>query len=97
MSSVQNPEYVNSILQGLAIPFFIVDNDFKIVFFNSNLEKLTGFKMAEAIGKPCHEIFQSNICNDQCALRETMTKGRDIVNMEISIRNRKKDSIQKES
>ncbi len=93
MSTVQSPEYVNSILRGVTIPFFIVDNDFKIVFFNRHLEKLTGYRMEEAIGKPCNEIFRSNICNDQCALRETMTTGQDIVNMEIAITNRRRDSL----
>lgn len=93
MSPVQNPEYINSILKGLAVPFFIVDNDFYILFFSSYLEKLTGYKMDEVLGKHCHEIFRSNICEGQCALRETMTTGRDIVNMEISILSKRGDSI----
>ncbi|HOC39568.1 MAG TPA: sigma 54-interacting transcriptional regulator, partial [Thermodesulfobacteriota bacterium] len=93
MSPVQNPEYINSILRGLAIPFFIVDKDFRIVFFNGALEKLTGFKMEETVGKPCHEVVRSNICDGQCALRETMSTGRDIVNMEISILNKKDHSL----
>ncbi|HQO78735.1 MAG TPA: sigma 54-interacting transcriptional regulator [Thermodesulfobacteriota bacterium] len=84
---------MNSILRGLAIPFFIVDKDFRIVFFNGALEKLTGFKMEETVGKPCHEVVRSNICDGQCALRETMSTGRDIVNMEISILNKKDHSL----
>lgn len=85
MSPARDQETVNSILKGLVIPFFVVDNDFKIVFFNYYLEKLTGFKEEEVLGKYCHEVFRTDICKDQCALRETMATGRDMVNLETTI------------
>ena len=82
-----------SILKGLAIPFFVVDNDFKIIFCNSYLEKLTGFKEKEVLGKYCHEIFRTNVCKEQCALKETKETGRDIVNLETTILNKENKPV----
>ena len=93
MNPEKNKEYVDSILRGITVPFFVVDNKNKIVFFNNPLEKLTGFKKEEAIGKYCHEIFRTSICKGQCALQETRITGRDIVNLETTIRNKRNQAI----
>jgi len=94
MSPVRDKETVQSIIRGLAVPFFAVDNDYKIVFFNEPLEKLTGYKEEEVLGKPCHEVLRSDICNnDQCPLRETMTTGRDLVNLEMTIQDKNNQPI----
>ncbi|MBN2467467.1 MAG: sigma 54-interacting transcriptional regulator, partial [Deltaproteobacteria bacterium] len=78
-----------SILKGIAIPFFVIDNDFKIVFCNSYLEKLTGFKEEEVLGRYCHEVFRTNICSEHCAIKDTKESGRDVVNLETTILNKK--------
>jgi len=93
MSPVRDKETVQSIIRGLAVPFFAVDNDYKIVFFNEPLEKLTGYKEEEVLGKPCHEVLRSDICNAQCPLRETMTTGRDLVNLEMTIQDKNNQPI----
>jgi PAS domain S-box-containing protein len=86
-------EIVNSILKGIAVPFFVVDNDFRIIFFNKFLEELTGFKEDEVMGKLCHEICRTDICQDQCALRETIATGRDLVNLETTLLNKKNQRV----
>jgi PAS domain S-box-containing protein len=89
MSPVRDKEIVDSILKGLAVPFFAVNNDYKIIFFNKPLEKLTGYSEQEVLGKPCHEIFRSEICKEHCPLKETMATGIDTaMNMEITIQNK---------
>jgi PAS domain S-box-containing protein len=93
MSPSRNKDFFDSILRSLAVPFFVVDNDFKIIFFNNPLEKLTGFKEEEVIGKYCHEVLRTDICKDHCALRETMSTGRDIVNLETTLLNKKNQPI----
>ena len=59
MNPGRNKETTDSIIRGLALPFFAVDNDYKIIFFNEALEKLTGYSEQEVLGKPCHEILRS--------------------------------------
>jgi len=93
MSPARDTEFVNSILRGIAVPFFVVDNDYKIVFFNHFLEKLTGFKEEEVIGKQCHDILRTDICGDQCAVRETMATGRDMVNLETTLLSKNNQPI----
>jgi len=88
MSPVRDKETIYSIIRGLALPFFVVDNDNKIIFFNEPLEKLTGYSEQEVLGKPCHEILRSEICKEHCPLKETMATGRDAVNLEMTIQRK---------
>ena len=88
MSPVRDKETIYSIIRGLALPFFVVDNDNKIIFFNEPLEKLTGYSEQEVLGKPCHEILRSDICKENCPLKETMATGRDAVNLEMTIQRK---------
>jgi len=88
VSPVRDKETIYSIIRGLALPFFVVDNDNKIIFFNEPLEKLTGYSEQEVLGKPCHEILRSEICKEHCPLKETMATGRDAVNLEMTIQRK---------
>jgi len=88
MSPVRDKETIYSIIRGLALPFFVVDKDNKIIFFNEPLEKLTGYSEQEVLGKPCHEILRSEICKEHCFLKETMATGRDAVNLEMTIQRK---------
>jgi len=88
MSPVRDKETIYSIIRGLALPFFVVDNDNKIIFFNEPLEKLTGYSEQEVLGKPCHEILRSEICKEHCPLKETMATGMDAVNQEMTIQRK---------
>ena len=67
---------LNSINEGV----FTVNTDWRITAFNRAAERLTGIKRADAIGRPCHEVFRASICETACALRKTMKTGKPIVN-----------------
>ncbi len=88
MNPGRNKETTDSIIRGLALPFFAVDNDYKIIFFNEALEKLTGYSEQEVLGKFCHEILRSEICKEHCPLTETMSTGVDAINLEITIQHK---------
>jgi len=75
---------VDSITDGV----FAVDRDLKIIFLNRAAERITGFTAEEAIGHHCSEILKSNICRYNCALRETMTTGKAVVNRPVCLTNR---------
>ncbi len=55
---------LNSIAEGV----FTVDGEMKITSFNEAAEKMTGWRQAEVLGKPCKTVFKSNICGHSCAL-----------------------------
>ncbi|MBN1609487.1 MAG: sigma 54-interacting transcriptional regulator [Polyangiaceae bacterium] len=54
---------------------FTVDQDCRITSFNRAAESISGFLRDEAIGQYCFDIFRSDICQTQCALRNTLANG----------------------
>jgi len=68
------------ILESISDGVFTVDYDWRITSFNRAAEEITGVPRAEALGRPCSEVFRSNMCEADCALRQTMEDGAPIVN-----------------
>ncbi len=88
MSPAQNSPVQQVILDSIADGVFTVDSDWRITSFNRAAQKITGFSLAEAVGRPCRDVFRANICDEGCALRETCASGRQIVDKPIYIVNR---------
>jgi PAS domain S-box-containing protein len=82
-ASGSNDVILNSIADGV----FTVDMDWTITSFNRAAEEITGVKQEEALGQKCCDVFRSNICENACALKKTMSTGRSIVNQAIYIVN----------
>ena len=81
--------WFETILSSLNDGVFCIDENWRISFFNEAAAEITGVPRAEAVGRPCHEVFRSNICKKACALRYTMETGKPIVSMSIQITNNK--------
>lgn len=65
---------------------FTVDLDWSITSFNRAAEKITGVQKEEAIGRPCSEVFGTNVCNTtNCAIRKALNTDKPIVNMPVYI------------
>ena len=73
------------ILDSIADGVFTVDLDWRITSFNRAAELITGISQEEALGRHCWEVFRANICEKQCALRQTIETGKRIVNQSIYI------------
>ncbi len=56
-----------------------------MTFFNQAAEEITGIPAAEALGRPCCEVFRANVCESACVLRHTMETGQAVVNRAIAI------------
>jgi PAS domain S-box-containing protein len=67
------------ILQSISDGVFTVDHDWRITSFNRAAETITGVRRVEALGKYCWEVFRSNMCETDCALRRTMKQGKPFV------------------
>ncbi len=80
-----SPVRFEAVLRSLSEGVFAVDTQGRINCFNRAAEEITGFSREEALGKPCHTIFRSNICEEACALRYTMETGEPIQNLVVSI------------
>ena len=76
------------ILDSIADGVFTVDVQMRITSFNRAAERITGVSASEAIGQYCFEVFRANICESNCALRQSFETGREIVNLRIDVLGR---------
>ncbi len=92
-SLYQKDNWSLTVLDSVADGVFTVDDSFVITSFNRAAESITGFSKDEAIGKPCYEIFNANICKNNCALRKTLETETELINVPIDITNKKGHKI----
>jgi PAS domain S-box-containing protein len=71
----------NSISDGV----FTVDRNCVITSFNDSAERITRFSRSEAIGKHCFDIFRTEICHRQCALKDTLKTHNPVRNARVTI------------
>jgi PAS domain S-box-containing protein len=74
----------NSINDGV----FTIDRHCVITAFNRAAEEITGFARAEAIGKHCFDIFRTEVCHRQCALKDTLKTLTPVHNARVTILTR---------
>jgi PAS domain S-box-containing protein len=74
-----------TILDNIADGVFTVDSELQITSFNKSAEQITGVPAGEAIGRRCSEVLRTNICEQSCALRQTMATGKTMLHKEIII------------
>ena len=68
------------ILDSLAEGVFTVDSEWRISYFNSAAERITGVPRSDAIGGRCCDVFHASICESVCALRHTLETGEPVIN-----------------
>ena len=81
------------ILESISDGVFTVDHEWKIMSFNHAAEKITGISRQEAIGRHCWDVFRSNMCQDECALKKTMQEGKSFFSSSTYIINSNKKRI----
>ncbi|MBN1512000.1 MAG: sigma 54-interacting transcriptional regulator [Phycisphaerae bacterium] len=68
------------ILDSINEGVFTVDLDWRITAFNQAAARITGVSREDAVGRPCCEVFRASICENACALRQTLSTGKPVVN-----------------
>ncbi len=68
------------ILDSINEGVFTVDLDWRITSFNAAAEEITGVSRAEALHRPCCEVFRASLCESNCVLHKTMRTGHPVVN-----------------
>jgi PAS domain S-box-containing protein len=71
----------NSISDGV----FTVDRNCIITSFNHAAERITGFSGSQAVGKHCFDIFRTEVCHKQCALKDTLKTQDSIEDARVTI------------
>jgi PAS domain S-box-containing protein len=86
---IREPDkFFRVILNSIADGVFTTDSEGKITFLNKGAEEITGFSSKEALGRYCFDIFRADICQTQCALKETLKTKREITNRPVTILNK---------
>jgi len=93
MSEVSEQQVRDVILDSIADGVFTVDDDWNITSFNRAAEEITGIPCEQAIGQKCFDVFQASICQTNCALRDTMSNGRQWVDRRIDILNSRGEKV----
>jgi PAS domain S-box-containing protein len=62
---------------------FTVDLELRITSFNRAAEKITGISRKEAIGRPCLEVFKTNVCKIDCVFQRALKDNRPIFNIPV--------------
>ncbi len=75
------------ILESISDGVFTVDQNWRIMSFNRAAEKITGISRKEAVGKHCWDVFRSDMCEGDCALKRTMQEGLSLVSSSAYIIN----------
>ena len=78
-------EHHQIILDSIADGVFTVDLGWRITSFNEAAEKITGIPREEAIGRLCHDVLRANVCDNGCALDQTLRTSMPIRNMPIYV------------
>ncbi|MDP4978327.1 MAG: sigma 54-interacting transcriptional regulator [Desulfobacterales bacterium] len=81
------------ILDSINEGVFTVDMDWRITSFNRAAERITQTTRGEALGKACCDVFHANVCEKNCALRQTFHTGKPVVNATAHIINRQGQRI----
>ncbi|MFZ5572241.1 MAG: sigma-54 interaction domain-containing protein [Thermodesulfobacteriota bacterium] len=83
MQSIINNYHI--ILESIEEGVFTVNLDWRIMSFNRAAEKITGISKQNAMGRPCAEVFRTNVCRDDCVLKKTIVTGRPQINIPVTI------------
>jgi PAS domain S-box-containing protein len=75
----------DAILESISDGVFTVDDQWLITSFNNSAERITGVSKADALGRPCCEVFRASICERHCALRHTFDTGQPVVGQTTTI------------
>jgi len=63
------------ILDSITDGVFTVDHEWRITSFNRAAEEITGVPRKDAIGQLCKDVLKADICERNCALRQTFATG----------------------
>ena len=79
-----------AILNSMSEAVYVVDRKMRIEYANPAAEKLTGYSLADSIGKSCRDIFceESDLCQDRCPLKRAIQEETPILHRDAETRHK---------
>ncbi|MCP4600457.1 MAG: PAS domain S-box protein [Proteobacteria bacterium] len=84
MNTKLDPRFFPLIFNSISHGIFTIDSKGKITSFNRAAEEITGYRQDEAIGRPCSEVFRSDMCQT-CPLKTSIHTGESGEDEEVTI------------
>ncbi len=79
---------IRTILDNIPSGVYTVDQEMNLLSFNPSLERITGFRSEEVLGKKCMQVFRSDFCGAGCPLKRSMRTGETLRGVELNLRAR---------
>lgn len=76
------------ILDSIGLGVFAVDQDWNVVYFSREAERITGFSAREARGSKCWEVFCTEFCNSRCYMQKAISQGKSEVKRRVHFLSR---------
>lgn len=85
MSQSGNPveERYSTILNSIEEGVFTVNLEWRITSFNRAAENITGVTREQAMGRPCHDVFCTNVCKTDCVLNQALSENKPVFNIPV--------------
>ena len=77
---------IRTILDNIPSGVYTVDQEMNLLSFNRSLERITGFRSEEVLGKKCMDVFRSDFCEAGCPLKRSMRTGETLRGIEVNLR-----------
>lgn len=87
VETIRSLRRIYAIMDSVPDGLFTVDEGMNITHFNRACEDITGVSHDEAIGRPCYEIFRTEVCTGACPMVEAIATGQSI-QREVEITDR---------
>ena len=62
---------------------FTVDLQWRVTSFNRAAEKITGISREKAVGRPCLDVFRTNVCQSECVLQRALLERQPVFNRPV--------------
>ena len=79
---------IRTILDNIPSGVYTVDQEMNLLSINPSLERITGYREDEVLGKKCAEVFRSDFCEAGCPLKRSMRTGETLRGVEVNLRTR---------
>ncbi len=90
-------DQLEELFDDLNIGVFTVDSNRRITSFNRAVQKHTGYKEDDVLGKYCYQIFQNDLCRGECKYHEAVEAEQTSLSFDVEVLdlNREKRLITK--
>ncbi|MFH1214969.1 MAG: PAS domain-containing sensor histidine kinase [Pseudomonadota bacterium] len=83
----ETQQFRRFILDNVPVAMITMDADLRITSFNRRAETLTGYAANEAVGRSCHGILNSSLCDSNCPLQTVHDLGESATGLEAELTN----------